>query len=171
MRTTAIRSVPTRSPRPARRVRALALTAAVAAIVLGILGMHALNLHSVHAGSGAHPPDHVGAPAATAGLVAHGHPGDLVDAAASTGAVPAPASTQPDPPTGGSHDAGGMVMLCLAMLTATSALLLVLLHLRRTSRVGFLARVPRPTTLRARRVAAYLPTGPPVVWRFSVVRC
>jgi len=155
-----------RSPRPARWARALALTAGVAAVVIGILGMHALTLHSTHATQGMHgmpaggdrARDHGATSAAMRGAVAQGH---LMDTVASvvTGA--------PD----GEEDTGGMVMLCLAMLAAGSALLLVLRRLDRAGQAGLLGRFVRPTLLRVRPVTAYLPTGPPVAWRFSVIRC
>ena len=145
------------------------LTAAVASIVLGIIGMHALSTHGV---TGMSITDHATMTSPVVSTMTGAH-GDM-----SGGPVMSPAtsehadmsSTAPDDGGGGGHSMGSMVMLCFAMLAATAgALLLLLLGLHRRPRV-WAHRIPEPTTV-IRWVAARAGTGPPYVWKFSVIRC
>lgn len=141
---------------PARLVagaRPALLAAVVVSVVLGILGMHALDTHGVagggHRGTSAHPahghPDPAGAP------VAHSPVGaTLLDASA------------------GGHGTGEMVMLCVAMLAAAGAALLLLLRPR--VHVPW-ARLRHVATAVARLLPGRRATGPPLAWRFSVIRC
>lgn len=128
----------------------------VAAIVLGILGMHGLSVQGAAA-----DPAH---PVATTAAHSEAHPGGAHPEGAQSEGVPGPHHG------GGSHDMGSMVMLCAAMLAAAAAGLLALRALRR----GF---PPSWTIARStpgpRAPAWFTPvgTGPPPVWRFSVIRC
>lgn len=141
-------------------VPAAALAAVVVSIVLGILGMHALSTHGVVDGH----PSAVGAVAHPAAVHAH----DAAPAGGGhTAGIPPDASA---PSIGlGPHGLGDMVMLCVAMLAAAAVALLVRLALRGVARRGvlLLARDHRvhPAT------PGPLGTGPPYVWRFSVIRC
>jgi hypothetical protein len=146
----------------------------VVAVVLGILGMHGFDPHGVTGHS-----SHTGPTASTTHTSHAGHAASFMGEAAMATSVhlslPATAERavasafEPGDASGtGGMDA--MVMLCVAMLAGAAAGLLVL-ALRR----GALARVRRfdlllggaqgvPTPLR-------VGTGPPALWRFSVIRC
>lgn len=151
------------------RVRPGLLAPVVAAIVLGILGMHGIDAHGVHrhgaladarAAAPSAPVERVHASVALEHGAAHlpGRPG--TDASAPAGGDAGDASGM-----------GGMVMLCGAMLAgAAIALLAVLVRRGRLPRVWAVLHA-------AARPRAVLPavlrtgTGPPAVWRFSVIRC
>jgi hypothetical protein len=152
-----------------QQARFLLLPACLAAVVLGILGMHAFTHHQ--------PMPMTAAASATtqpaAGAQATGH-----DLQTVTGVVPelseraatAPAghpvplvSALPDPMS-------DMVMLCAAMLLGAAAGALLALRLARLARTRGLPH----TAVGGNLTNPFLPrvgTGPPDVWRFSVVRC
>lgn len=141
------------------------LAAVVASIVLGIIGMHALSTHGVIAST-----DHstMTSPATSPMAAAHGDMSAGAITSPSSEALAGIASTAPD--SGDGHHMGTMVMLCLAMLAATAAaLLLLLVGLRRRPRVWAL-RPAVPITV-TKWVTARLGTGPPYVWQFSIIRC
>jgi hypothetical protein len=145
---------------PSRALPAL-LAAAVVSIVLGIVGMHALNTHDVMNNT-----DHATMTSSMTGAHADMSAGPVTtDPAGVTATV---STTVPD--GGNGHNMGSIVMLCLAMLAATAgALLLLTLGLRRMPRVW--AHLPTAPTTVTRWVTARLGTGPPPVWKFSVIRC
>lgn len=147
-------------PRALGRVRPGLLAPVAIAIVLGILGMHGVDAHAVHL---------------------HGDMAPAQAAAPSPAAIPARTVMSPSRHTsdamgdaGGVGDTGamsGMVVLCVAMLAGTAAVLLTLLVRRgRPPRVWAVLQLarrawcPAPHTLR-------VGTGPPHAWRFSVIRC
>ncbi len=68
------------------------------------------------------------------------------------------------------ESAGDMVMLCVAMLFAAAAVVLLTLRLVRFAHRAPLSLRPlfRVPTFPAN---ARVGTGPPAVWEFSVVRC
>jgi len=137
----------------ARRV----VPALLSAVILGILGMHVLSQHCAmlaHEDLG-----HASAPATTAHAE---HPAGPVAAAAATFTVVATMG-----------DAGGSahlaLMLCASIVLATAIALLLLTLRGRT-------HLPSYDVRRSRRVVPRLArspggTGPPAVWRFSVIRC
>ena len=132
------------------------LLVAVAALLLGILGMHALGRHGVSHGAPA-PGVSVAPPAgATGTAVEHGaHHG--TEAAADEGHGP-------------QHGAAEMVVLCAAMLAAAAGMLLVLAGLRHRAPPVW-AELRSALALRVTSRARPGGTGPPAVWKFSVVRC
>ena len=132
------------------------LLVAVAALLLGILGMHALGLHGVSHGAPA-PGVSVAPPAgATGTAVEHGaHHG--TEAAADEGHGP-------------QHGAAEMVVLCAAMLAAAAGMLLVLAGLRHRAPPVW-AELRSALALMVTSRARPGGTGPPAVWKFSVVRC
>jgi len=134
------------------------LTAAVVSIVLGIVGMHALNTHGVISNA-----DH----ASMTSPMTSSH-ADM--SAAPSTSNPAGVTGAAAVPGKGNGRHVGMVMLCVAMLAATTgALLLLTLGLRRTPRAW--AQLPTVPTTLTRWVTARLGAGPPPVWKFSVIRC
>jgi len=136
------------------------LAAAVVSIVLGIVGMHALNTHGVLSNT-----DHATMTSPMTGTQADMSAGPATSHPA--GVTATVSTTVPD--GGNGHNMGSMVMLCLAMLAATAgALLLLTVGLRRMPRVW--AHLPTAPTTVTRWVTARLGTGPPSVWRFSVIR-
>lgn len=146
-----------------RAVPAL-LASVVASIVLGIIGMHALSTHGIM-GSTDHST--MTSPIAAPMTGAHGDMSGSLTSPAPEGPAGV-VTTAPD--SGDGHHMGTIVMLCLAMLAATAAaLLLVLVGLRRRPRV-WAHRPAIPTTV-TRWVTARHGTGPPYVWNFSVIRC
>lgn len=154
----------TRTP---SRVVPVLLAAVVASIVLGIIGMHALSTHGVM-GMGSTDHSTMTGPATSPMTVVHGDVPDGTVTSPSSEAFAGIASTAPD--SGDGHHMGTMVMLCLAMLAATAAaLLLLLVGLRRRPRM-WAHRPAIPTTV-IKRVTARHGTGPPYVWQFSVIRC
>jgi hypothetical protein len=148
------------------RVRPGLLAPVVVAIVLGILGMHGIDAHGVHRhgaladARAATPPVAVGTAHAS---VAPDHGDAHLPSRSGADAVIAAVGDPGD--VGGT---GGMVMLCVAMLAGAAAVLLAVL-----------GRPPRAWAVvqRARGVwpaappALRIGTGPPHVWRFSVIRC
>lgn len=150
------------------RPRPVVLAPVVVALVLGILGMHGIDAHGVNL----HGPVTHADTATPTGAVMAGHAPSVSAAVASNDAHPAGeathASSRSDDQTGGT---GGSVMLCVAMLAGVAVALLTLLVRRgRLPQVwadldpaGRL-RVVVPAVLR-------VGTGPPAVWRFSVIRC
>jgi hypothetical protein len=153
-------------------VRPGLLAPVVVAIVLGILGMHGIDAHGVHRhgtladARAATPSAPVEAAHASVGPD-HGDahlPGRSgTDASVHAGGDPSDAA--------GMGGMGGMVMLCGAMLAgAAIALLAGLVRRGRLPKVWAVLEAagrPRavvPAVLRAG-------TGPPAVWRFSVIRC
>ena len=150
------------------------LAPVVVAIVLGILGMHGIDAHGVNLQS---PMTHAAHAATPTAPVMAGHdpatPGPTVtsDDVHSAGEVTSSRSSESDGPTNGTGGMGGMVMLCVAMLAgATAALLAVLVRRGRLPRVWAVLKSPgrmRPVVPAVLRIG----TGPPAVWRFSVIRC
>ena len=157
-------------PRTPVRVRPGWLAPAVVAIVLGILGMHGVDAHGVNMhGAMAH------AEAAATSLVSvmPGHDPVAVE----HGGAYSTAHTGMTADDHGSGDAGGMsgmsgtVMLCVAMLAGAAAAMLGLLVRR--------GRLPRVWAVlksagrlwRPKACVLRVGTGPPSVWRFSVIRC
>jgi hypothetical protein len=144
------------------------LAPVVVAIVLGILGMHGIDAHGVNL----HGPVTHAASATPTAPVAAGHDPAAVRVASndahSAGQATRHASSQSDDQTGG---LGGSVMLCVAMLAGAAVALLAVLVRR--------GRLPKVWALLdpAGRLRAVVPavlrvgTGPPAVWRFSVIRC
>ena len=152
-------------PRTPGRVRTALLAPAVVAIVLGILGMHGIDAHGVTMhGAVAH------AEAATS-MVMPVHDPDSVEGgeAHSTPHLETSAAGHNSGDAGGM---GGMGMLCVAMLAGAAAALLAVL-VRRGSRPKVWAvlkparRGWHPAPPHVWRIG----TGPPSVWRFSVIRC
>ena len=152
-------------PRMLGRVRPALLAPAVVAIVLGILGMHGIDAHGVTMhGAVAH------AEAATS-MVMPVHDPDPVEGGEAH-STPHPETSAAGHNSGDAGGMGGMGMLCVAMLAGAAAALLAFL-VRRGSRPKVWA-VLKP----ARRGWHPAPphmwrigTGPPSVWRFSVIRC
>lgn len=142
-----------------RCARPVGLLAALV-VVLGILGMHAL----------AHPDSSHPSAAPEVGGAAYAH-----HASGGTDAhvAPMPSATAPVEPTFGSgpkHALGDMVMLCAAMLAAAGTMLVLLWSIRRSPRVwAFVA--PAAASVRPTRWLERVDSGPPAVWRFSVIRC
>jgi hypothetical protein len=145
----------------------------VVAIVLGILGMHGISAHGAHL-HGSLTRAHAATPAAV--VMADHQPVavDSTDPHAAGHVAPAGAAGHPAGQaegTGGMGGMGGMVMMCVAMLAGAAVALLTLLvrHGRLPGVWALLGpagrfRVPVPAVLQ-------LGTGPPAVWRFSVIRC
>lgn len=150
--------------RPTRRRPVL--LAAVLAVLFGILGMHALNSHGAmgspaSAGAG-HQMSSMSAMADTVG--------DMVIATAGEQAAQlgAPLAAVISDPSDGDHGPAGMLMLCLAMLVAVAIALGVV------GRSGGPFRwLPSFHTSKAVRWpnAVVRDSGPPSVWKFSVIRC
>lgn len=155
-------------PRGSGWVRPGLLAPAVVGIVLGVLGMHGVDAHGVNMHGVSMPGATAHAEAATSSVAGPAH--ELV-----AGHAPARAGTPPgEHATGAKDDAGGtsgMGMLCVAMLAGVAAALLALL-VRRGRRRRLWAVLPRAE--RVWRPAPHVRgvgTGPPPVWRFSVIRC
>lgn len=161
-------------PRVAGRVRPGLLAPVVVAIVLGILGMHGLDAPGVHLSHVTTPSAMMLAEATTSsaavmpdhGPVAAGH-GDVHSTARGGKGAAGHASGE----IGDVGGMGGMMMLCAAMLVGAAAALLAFLVRRgRQRRVwAVLQRAGRAWRPEPRVVRAG--TGPPSVWRFSVIRC
>lgn len=142
------------------------LAPAVIVIVLGILGMHGVDAHGMDLhGAMAH------ADAATSSApvtpvheaVATAHP----DSHSTTSSVTSGAGQR-------SGDASGMTvmaMVCVAMLAGAAAALLDLIVRRGRPPKVWDVRQPAPRTWRPDPRVLCLGTGPPTVWRFSVIRC
>jgi hypothetical protein len=148
-----------------RTLTTAGLVAVVAALVLGILGMHGLGQH----GPMSHRDQPVTAVVSVDPHAAHPAP-DHTPVAIDTSRTHATSTsgfgTSPD-----DHGSvGDMVMLCVAMLLAAVAGVLLTLRIVRFAHHAPLSlrplfRVPTfPATARAG-------TGPPAVWEFCVVRC
>lgn len=166
-------------PRASGWVRPALLAPAVVGIVLGVLGMHGVDAHGVNMhGVSMHGVNMDGATAhaqaATSSVAGPAH--ELVP-----GHAPVRAGTPPgEHAAGAKHDAGGvddaagtsgMAMLCVAMLTGVAAALLAVL-VRRGRRRRLWAVLPRAGHVwRPAPHVRGLGTGPPPVWRFSVIRC
>lgn len=144
------------------------LLVTVVGVLMGLLGMHALTA----------PSSHDTAPAARLAAAAAGHDGTddgshatSGDHATSTGESHAGAATSSAPAEDtdghGSHSPGSVLMMCLAVLAVALSLLL---PLARALTTGFL-RLPRLTSALLPTRGHRLGTGPPPVWKFSVVRC
>lgn len=163
---------------PLRR-RRLAVVV-IAAIAFGILGMHALTTKDIDG-----PPGHTTALSATHALLPaldtthHSAssttipgPSQVTMAAQHAEETHAPTTGQTDRDAGhGAHGDGGaehVMMLCAAMLAAAALLALGAL----ACRLPRLWAVLAPAVIRqiTRRVAP-TGTGPPAVWRFSIIRC
>lgn len=133
------------------------LVPAVLAVVLGILGMHGLSTHGATAAAAedatGHPIDH-----------AAGHP---------TGH----SSVHPTSHSSGhadQHGHGGAesaAMLCVAMLVGAAAAVVTLLVRRSWPAPTRAAQAPWARLSHPRPARLRIGTGPPVAWRFSVVRC
>ena len=151
-------------PRTPVRVRPALLAPAVVAIVLGVLGMHGVDAHGVNMhGTMTH------AEAATSTVTAVHDPGAVQHGGAHS--TPHSETSATGHSSGDAGGMGGTVMLCVAMLAGAAATLLALLVRRgRRPKVWAVLQPPRrgwhpaPHTWR-------LGTGPPSVWRFSVIRC
>lgn len=158
-------------PRTWGRVRPGLLVPGVVAIVLGILAMHGVGAHGLNIHGATVPGATASAEAATASLaVMPPHE----PAAATHGNARPPAHPGMSPTAHSSGDRGGMsgmVMLCVAMLAgAATALLAFLVHRGRPSRIWAVVALARREWRPATRVLC-VGTGPPHVWRFSVIRC
>lgn len=168
---------PVRVPTVVRLGNGTALAALVAALVLGILGMHALANHgtpSAVAAAATAPGDPMtdtSSDALAMTSMATGASHDGHDHAAAAHSSPASAVEGAAPASSGqhTHDTSGMVMLCVVMLAAAALTLLALLVVRRLRRLLPAAFEPIPPPSRTMRWVRG--TGPPPVWRFSVVRC
>lgn len=138
----------------------------IGALAAGIFGMHGLVCSAGTSGA-----EHLRSMAASTGTSnAAPAEGSMVgDQTATVAAASSPVSTQAmaDPVAG--TDMGDMLMLCLAVLTVAAGALLALLALRGLCRRirGFLP----PGRFDLRPVLARVRSGPPPVWRFSVIRC
>ena len=156
------------SPRPRTpiRVRPGLLAPVVVTIVLGILGMHGVDAHGVNMhGAMAH------AAAATSSrsvMPVHGPVAAAGEDQHATSHSERGVAGQSSSDAGGT---GGMVMLCVAMLAGAAAAVLGLLvrrgRLPKVWAVLQLAQRSGRTMSHVLRVG----TGPPSVWRFSVIRC
>lgn len=154
-------------------MRAGLLAGVVVALVLGILGMHGFDAHGVTMHGPVTPA--AGAAAAMTMGMAHDDHVTAASGAAHSGsdAAPSPAS-HPDDQASGMGDLGGMgamALMCVAMLAGAAVALLVLL-----TRRGRLPKVWAVLDAAGRRRAAVpavlrVGTGPPAVWRFSIIRC
>lgn len=147
------------------RVRPGLLAPVVVAIVLGILGMHGIDAHGVNLHGST---TRAAAAPATAVMADHGPVAVDSHHALSAGT---PSSDAPGHPAGHAGGTGGVVMLCVAMLAGAALALLTLLVRRgRLPKVWAIldpagrARTAVPAVVR-------VGTGPPAVWRFSVIRC
>jgi hypothetical protein len=152
-------------PPPGGRVRPGLLAPIVVGIVLGILAMHGIGAHGANLHGSLTP-----AVAATPASAAVGHAPVAVDGT-HPHSVGDPEHTGLTGATGATSGVGGVVVMCVAMLAGAAAALLTLL-VRRGRLPGVWAvlgpagrhRAPVPPVLR-------VGTGPPVAWRFSVIRC
>lgn len=162
-------TLPRTLPRTPGRVRPALLAPAVVAIVLGILGMHGIDAHGVTMhGAVAH------AEAAPSTATSMGMPVHDPDSVEGGGAhsTPHPETSAAGHNSGDAGGMGGMGMLCVAMLAGAAAALLAFL-VRRGSRPKVWAvlkparRGWHPAPPHVWRIG----TGPPSVWRFSVIRC
>ena len=168
--------------------RPAALMLLIAALVAGIFGMHGLVSHGdcspgaamaapivavdemssvamdLSSGTTGRVVDQVGTSATH--LTSHEAPSDAV--ATMAGSVRGATTVMQG--TGGMGAMGGMLMLCVAVLTAVAGLLLLCGLLLRARSRGGLALLRVGTTV-ARRLLRPARTGPPAVWEFSVIRC
>lgn len=141
------------------------LTLLIAALVAGIFGMHGLVAGVGCSATESSVPAGDRATASSPGMAAMGH------ASAATGPMTvkdAPSLTA-SPVHAGCLDMGGMLMLCIAVLTAAAGALLALLALRRLKCAWL--RAPRLDGTIVRRLLDYIGAGPPPAWEFSVIRC
>jgi hypothetical protein len=166
------RSVTTLRVRPllGARVRPGLRAPVVVAIVLGILGMHGISAHGADLHGSLTRADSA-TPAAA--VMADPEPVAVhnADAHSAGGASSSEAAGHPAGHSDGTEGMGGTVMMCVAMLAGAAVALLTLLVRRgRLPAVWAILgpagrfRVAVPAVLR-------LGTGPPAVWRFSVIRC
>jgi len=143
---------------PAVRV---ALALLVPAVLLGLLGMHAL---ASHAGTSDMP----GMP----GMSGMSHEAAPVSSPAADGAVAQMVRAAPD--DGGGHSGGhDAMMLCALMLATAAVALLARAVCRRATRAALSlprSRAPGPQA-GAAGPGRPVPTGPPDVWAWSVLRC
>lgn len=164
-----------RVPTAARPAKRTVLAGLVAALVLGILGMHALATHGTPA-----PATAAASSTTTNGMRSTSGTGTHDAAMASGGshephAHPAadvqssPVASVDGTPAGSSHHMNTMVMLCVAMLAAAALTLLVLLAVRILRPLLPAAFLPAAVRERTRQWVRH--TGPPAVWKFSVIRC
>jgi Family of unknown function (DUF6153) len=154
-----------RMPATSRASGPTALAALVAALVVGILGMHALTTHGTTA-----------APVAATSSTVATHATSMVPSASHDARANAAEHTSGtaagvvDADSGSGHDAGSMAMLCVVMLAGAALTLLVLLVVS-VRRPLLLPASFAPAVVRARVLEWVGGTGPPPVWRFSVIRC
>ena len=151
-------------PQTPVRVRPGLLAPAVVAIVVSILGMHGVDAHgaTMH-GTMTH------AEAATSTVVAVHDDGTVERADAHS--TPHSETSATDHNSGDAGGMGSMVMLCVAMLAGAAATLLALLVRRgRRPKVWAVLQPARRGWHPAPHVWR-IGTGPPSVWRFSVIRC
>lgn len=118
------------------------------AVVIGIIGMHGLALHASTAGS------------------SHGVHVTVMDASGHHAGALASVAPQPVLATPGPDDHSGMMALCVAML-AGAAFTVLLLFLRRRSRVWFVQSAATPHVFSVPLTLFQRSS----VWRFSVIRC
>lgn len=151
----------------------LVRVAAALAIIFGVLGMHGWSFHgTAHAGT----PE-IGTRAhSTLPNLRQVHPehafGDagIPPASQSGTAETSPVVSTATPDSGGTgHTLRDMAMLCLATLATAATLLAMMRCLRRGRRMwAVLHVVVRHLSCRGPTARG---TGPPHVWRFSVIRC
>ena len=152
-------------PRTRVRLRPALLAPAVVAIVLGVLGMHGVDAHGVNMHG-----TMTNAEAATSTVTAVHDPG-TVERGGAHSTAPHSETSATTHNSGDASGMGGTVMLCVAMLAGAAATLLALLA-RRGSRPKLWAVLQ--TARRMWRPAPHvwrIGTGPPSLWRFSVIRC
>lgn len=154
------------------RARPALLASAVVAIVLGILGMHGVDAHgvSVH-GAMSRADAATSSVTSSASLMpVHGAVGLERGDVHPTAHPGMSAAIDASPDLGVMDGMGGMVMLCVAMLAGAAALLGLLVHRGRPTKVWAVLQQAGPGWNPQRRVLR-VGTGPPSVWRFSVIRC
>jgi hypothetical protein len=155
---------------PGGRVRPWLLAPVVVAIVLGILGMHGTSTH----GADLHGSLTSAASVPPATVVMAGHEPAAVDGTVTHAAghvAPAGAAGHPAGHAEGTSGVGGMVMMCVAMLAGAAVALLTLLVRRGRLPAVWAVLLPAGRSRVAVPAVLRLGTGPPAVWRFSVIRC
>lgn len=170
-------TTPRLQPLLGARVRPGPLAPVVVAIVLGILGMHGISAHgtdrhgSVTRAATATPaaavvPDHRSG-------AAHGTDAHSVGNASGSDAAGSDAagSDAAGRPAGHAEGTGGMVMMCVAMLAGAAVALLTLLVRRARLPEAWASLGPAGRLRVAVPAVLRVGAGPPVVWRFSVIRC
>lgn len=150
--------------------RLVLLTAS--ALILGIFGMNTLGLHCPGLSHAAAMPlmsSASGVVISHVDTAGHAAPPSRAGLAVDDRAAPAmslPAATGHGGTNGGP---GELVSLCVALLAAAAGAFLVLLALRRAPRMW--AVVCSAITKRITGCIQLAGTGPPPVWKFSVIRC